>query len=55
MRSECSCGKPDYLGTANDHLFEYAQKTRQELWEKLHVRFNQLIIDMKIEGEQRES
>ena len=20
MRSECSCGKPDYLGTANDHI-----------------------------------
>lgn len=39
----------------NGHLFKYAKKTRQELWEKLHARFNQLIIDMKTEGEQRES
>lgn len=40
--------------TDNGHLFKYAKTTRQELWEKLHVRFNQLIIDMKIEGEQHE-
>ena len=38
----------------NGNLFKYSQTTRQELWEKLHARFNQLIIDMKIEGEQHE-